>query len=214
MSSASAMSRPFEQGVSGASALSACRLSRFAGSLVEISGSGASGTLSTAMALVAEAQRREGEVGLTAWVASTRSLFFPPDAVRTGVCLDRLILLRLSAPAAQIGAATRLMQSGAFGLVVVDLAGAPRSAPALAGVSRLAGLTRRHRSALVVLTEKTAAAPSFDPRVMQRIDASRRGNRIVVTVVKDKGAAGALRRRPLPPGSRFGREYREPAGMC
>ena len=37
-------------------------------------------------------------------------------------CAGRLVLLRLETPGAQIRAATRIVHSGAFGLVVVDLA--------------------------------------------------------------------------------------------
>ena len=207
----------------------AFHLARLAGNLVEISGVNASGALSTALALVAEAQHRQERSRLTAWVAATRSLFFPPDAVRSGVSLEQLIVLRVEHPAAQVRAATRIARSGAFGLVVVDLAGSvrpgfsgPPSAPgsSIPPLSRLAGLARRYRSALVLLTEKTPATPSLDPRVVQRFDASRRGNRIVITVLKDKGCPGARRgpgrlpERRLPPGFRFERQYREPAGMC
>ena len=232
---------PFRRPDSGAPpARTALRISRLSGNLVEISGAGASGVLSTAMALVSEAQFRESQFresrfrehqpGLAAWVATTRSLFFPPDAVRAGVLLERLVLLRLENPAAQIRAAARILQSGAFGLVVVDLAGsvqpdfsgqsfspgrgrraASREFPPL---SRLAGLARRHESTLVLLTEKTAAAPSLDPRVTQRFDASRLGSRLVITTIKDKGSPGRLRGKRLPPGFRFERKCREPAGMC
>ena len=213
-------------------------LFRLAGSLVEISGTAASGVLSSALTLVAEAQRDEARHGLVAWVATTRSLFFPPDAVDSGVALDRLILLRLENPAAQVRATTRIARTGAFGLVVVDLADALQPAitgpgpalPALrkssraasrSGVpplSRLAGLAHRHRSAMVLLTEKPPGAPSIDPRVRMRYDASRKGSGISITIIKDKGGGAphppGLRPAPLPPGFRFERDCREPAGMC
>ncbi len=208
-------------------------LARLQGSLVEISGAGASGVLSSAISLVVEAQQGSGRYGLTAWIGTTRSLFFPPDAVEAGVELERLILLRLNRPSEQIAAATRLARSGAFGLVILDLVdsvsgipgreagfrplstsrklalGRPRTPP----LSRLSGLARKHSSALVLLTGKPARAPSLDPRVVQRYDASRRGNEVVITVVKDKArSAGGFP--ALPPGSRFERRCREPAGLC
>ena len=221
-------------------------LSRLRGCLVEISGSAASGALSCALMLVAEAQRGEevdggkvphggeadgGKINSpVAWVASTRSLFFPPDAVRSGVAPDRLVLLRLGSPAAQVRAANQLAQSGAFGLVVVDLVDSvplpitggslvskiPAGVPPL---SRLAGFARKHRSGIVLLTEKPPTAPSLDPRVVQRFDASRRGGGIAITVIKDKGGGapfGSADRQEarLFPGFRFERECREPAGMC
>ena len=251
-------------------------LARLAGNLVEISGTGDSGVLSSALALVAEAQHHQlrheklryrrhsapnpkpdsarGPVqtpALIAWVATTRSLFFPPDAVESGIALEQLVLLRLETPGAQIRAATRVLHSGAFGLVVVDLAdslpperpapqsvresrphsaaasgrtpmsrlGTPRGLPHL---SRLAGLAHKYRAAVVLLTDKPSSAPSLDPRVGKRFDASRRGSDIVITVLKDKGngfpsspGLPPLRGRDrLLPGVRFERKCREPAGMC
>ena len=258
---------------------SVLRMSRLAGSLVEISGSGDSGVLSSAFELVAEAQHnqlRRQQPSLIAWIATTQSLFFPPDALETGVALERLVLLRLGTQAAQLRAATRIVHSGAFGLVVVDLvdslpldstsvrpAGNQRlrraRPPGLPPLSQLAGLAQKYRTAVVLLTEKPPAAPSLDPRVGKRFDASRHrhgpeNSTVVITVLKDKAgggfsAPGALptlsgRRFPgrgssqenstrksstpknftgtssgaaprsLPPGFRFERECREPAGMC
>ena len=260
-------------------------LARLAGSLVEISGTADSGVLSSALALVAEAQHHQLRLGtptsgrhaaegretraatdpdgagpapdpaLIAWIATTRSLFFPPDAVESGIALDRLVLLRLETPGAQIRAATRVVHSGAFGLVVVDLADSlppersgpqsvrqsvresgpdsaaasgrtprsrPGTPPGLPHLSRLAGLAHKYRTAVVLLTDKPPAAPSLDPRVGKRFDASRRGNDIVITVLKDKGngvpsspGLPPLRGRDrLLPGVRFERKCREPAGMC
>lgn len=257
-------------------------LARLAGNLVEISGTADSGVLSSALALVAEAQHHQLRLeklryrrhsapnptpgpgahpdstpnsaenpALIAWIATTRSLFFPPDAVESGIALEQLVLLRLETPGAQIRAATRVVHSGAFGLVVVDLAdslppessgtpsvresgpnsaaasgrtprsrsGTPRGLPHL---SRLAGLAHKYRAAVVLLTDKPPAAPSLDPRVGKRFDASRRGNDIVITVLKDKGngissspGLPPLRGRDrLVPGVRFERKCREPAGMC
>ena len=252
-------------------------LARLAGSLVEISGTADSGVLSSALALVAEAQHHQlrherlryrrhsapnlkpapgahpdsaPNPALIAWIATTRSLFFPPDAVESGIALDRLVLLRLETPGAQIRAATRVVHSGAFGLVVVDLAdslppesfgpqsvrqsrpnpaaasgrtpmprpGTPRGLPHL---SQLAGLAHKYRTAVVLLTDKPPAAPSLDPRVGKRFDASRRGDGIVITVLKDKGNGISSPELPplrgrdrLLPGVRFERKCREPAGMC
>jgi hypothetical protein len=253
---------------------------------VEISGTSDSGVLSAALALVAEAQHHQvrqektrriptpnpkpGPVphpdpALVAWIATTRSLFFPPDAVESGIALDRLVLLRLETPVAQIRTATRIVHSGAFGLVVVDLADSlppessgrqpvPKSVqksrpvsargihparrhpgskiqglmthsgtpPELPPLSRLAGLAHKYRTAVILLTDKPPNAPSLDPRVGKRFDASRRENGIVMTVLKDKrnGIASSpgllpLRGRDrLLPGVRFERKCREPAGMC
>ena len=242
-------------------------LARLAGSLVEISGTADSGVLSSALALVAEAQhyqlryelhrrhpdprpRSHPDPALVAWIATTRSLFFPPDAVESGIALEQLVLLRLETPAAQVRAATRIVHSGAFGLVVVDLADSlppgspdhpsarqsvqksgpgvrslmshPGAFPELPPLSRLAGLAHKYRTAVVLLTEKPPAAPSLDPRVGKRFDASRMENDIVITVLKDKGNGFSSSPELAPlrgrdrflPGVRFERKCREPAGMC
>lgn len=276
-------------------------LAQLAGSLVEISGTADSGVLSSALALVAEAQHHQlrqelhrhrpnpnsnpnwkpgptphpapaPNPELIAWIATTRSLFFPPDAVESGIALDRLVLLRLETPVAQLRAATQVVHSGAFGLVVVDLADSladslppessghppvrqpvrksaptpgrlsgpgarglmprPGALPELPPLSRLAGLAHKYRTAVVLLTDKPPAAPSLDPRVGKRFDASRLENDIVITVLKDKrnGFSPSPGSAPLPgvpggrdrfpsgvrfdPGARFQRKCREPAGMC
>lgn len=198
------------------------------GRLTEISGSGASGVLSCALGLVAEAQRNETRYGPPAWVGSTGSLFFPPDAVRAGVSPERLVLLRLPSPAARFHAATSLVRSGAFGLVVVDLADPGRAPAGLTGegspfrsgggippLARLAGLARKKRSAVVTLTEKPPTAPSLDPRVLGRYDASHAEDGLLLTVVKDKRRGDdPLSHPPLPPGFRFSEECDVPSGMC
>ena len=251
------------------------QLARLAGSLVEISGTADSGVLSSALTLVAEAQHNQARrhkhrssqnrrarslktssssnQALVAWIATTRSLFFPPDAMESGISLDRLILLRLETPGAQIRAATRIVHSGAFELVIVDLADSvpaldwnsgsgwnagpdsvaasrysrslrsqpsrPNTSPGVPPLSRLAGLAHKYRAAVVLLTDKPPAAPSLDPRVGKRFDASRGENGIVITVLKDKGGGGICPpeepgRNRLTPGFRFERECCEPAGMC
>lgn len=213
------------------------------GRLTEISGSGASGVLSCALGLIAEAQGDEARYGPPAWVGSAGSLFFPPDAVRAGVSPERLVLLRLPSPATRFHAATTLVRSGAFGLVVVDLAdsgrapidltpsdldgigfpgtdraggrGALRNGNGIPPLARLAGLARRHRSAVVALTEKPATAPSLDPRVLGRYDANHAGDGLRLTVVKDKRRGDdPLSHPPFPPGFRFSEECDVPSGMC
>lgn len=204
------------------------------GRLTEISGAGSTGVLSCAFGLVAEAQRDEARYGLAAWVGTTGSSFFPPDAVRAGASPERLVLLRLASASEQVRAAAALARSGAFGLVVLDLAesasapffpslrsssrppGARRgsSAPSVPPLTRLAGLARRYRSAVVALTEKPPSAASLDPWVLGRYDAGRGEDGITITVVKDKRAGeGPLSRSPFPPGFRFSEECDVPAGM-
>ncbi len=176
------------------------------GRLVEISGGAASGVLSAALQLVAEAQREERRYGFVAWVASPRSLFFPPDAERSGARPERLALVRVEGRDAQIRAAAHLAHRGAFGLVVVDLADAAplpiNAAPAVASfrsgrperpadpivpLSRLAALTNKHGNTVILLTARGRGAPSLDPRIARRYDASRRGGDLRVTALRNHG---------------------------
>ena len=94
-----------------------------AGRLVEISGVGATASLTLAFGLVLQAQRQNEPV---AWITLDGSLFYPPDAAEGGVDLDALTIVRvpdLPASAGQAGAravaraADQLIRSGAFGLV-------------------------------------------------------------------------------------------------
>ena len=127
--------------------------------------------LTLALALVRDAQRR-GETA--AWVGTDRDLFFPPDAARAGIDLAALPVVRAPKPADVPRAAERLVRSGAFGMVVLDLTTAGnrvRVPPAL--LNRLAALAREHEAAIVCLTEKSADAASLGPLVSLRAAARR-----------------------------------------
>jgi hypothetical protein len=89
---------------------------------VELSGGHAAPLLSLAFVLVADAQRAGEPV---AWIQGTDSTFFPPDVARNGVDLNTLTVVRLDSIPARVRAAVRLLRSGAFGLVGMDLSPAP-----------------------------------------------------------------------------------------
>jgi recombination protein RecA len=156
-------------------------LPELAGRLTELSGQGASAALTFAVKLVLDAQLRGEPV---AWVTSTASVFYPPDAADSGIDLSTLIVVRVPSERARLRetmavAADRLLRSGGFGLVVLDLAQVeqhghgqqPELAQALQ--SRLLGLAQRHQSALLCLTDKSAAAPSLGSLVSLRLQAAR-----------------------------------------
>jgi len=131
----------------------------------------ATAVLTLALALVRDAQRC-GET--TAWVGVDADLFFPPDAARTGVDLAALPIVRAPRSADVPRAAERLVRSGAFGLVILDLGSAGsrvRIPPAL--LNRLAALAREHEAAVVCLTEKSDDAASLGPLISLRAAARR-----------------------------------------
>ncbi|MFN2376797.1 MAG: recombinase A [Candidatus Binatia bacterium] len=159
-----------------------------AGRLVEITAPRREGSaaLSAAASLLVQAQLLGDPV---AWVSARRSTFYPPDFEAGGIDLAALVVVRAADASFAARAADKLLRSGAFGLVVVDLDAHASVPPALA--SRLLGLARQHGAVVVFLTEKALEAPSIAPIVSLRVATSCR--RVgtgrfgcVVEAVKDK----------------------------
>jgi recombination protein RecA len=143
-------------------------IAEITGRLVEISGSGATAALAVAFGLVLEAQRQGEPV---AWVTPEESSFYPSDAAEGGVDLHALVVIRVPEARAVARAAERLVRSGAFGLVVLDVGAAEIPTPLQA---RLAGLAQKHHSALVCLTGKEREAPSLGSLISLRVHARRK----------------------------------------
>jgi recombination protein RecA len=168
--------------------------------LSEFSGVGAGAQLSLAFSLVREAQQRGEPV---AWVTLVGGAFYPPDVAAGGVKLDALPVIFAPDPVAAARAADRLVRSGGFSAVVLDLvpAGVPAGAPTPPGgkraagsagwsahhpakpaprevplpmLSRLVGLAQKHDVALVFLTEKGAESPSLGGLISLRCSTVRR----------------------------------------
>jgi len=108
----------------------------------------------------------------TAWISARASTFFPPDMDAGGIDLAALVVVRTADASTAARAADKLLRSGAFGLIVLDL-GAHAALPA-ALLGRLLGLAQKHQAAVVFLTEKAADAPSLAPLISLRAAASRR----------------------------------------
>ena len=179
-------------------------LSEVAGRLVEISGAGASAALTLAFGLVLEAQQRGEPVG---WVASTASFFYPPDVAENGIDLATLVVVRLPGVESIPRAGEKLLRSGGFGLVVLDLGAADIPVPL---ETPLTGLAHRHHTALVCLTEKERRTFSLGSLVSLRAHAEKKRaaeNRFAcaLRVLKDK------RRGPTWSHEEF---YSGPAGLC
>jgi recombination protein RecA len=160
-------------------------LTEIAGRLVEISGSGAMAGLTLAFGLVLEGQQ-QGE--LVGWVTPTESSFYPPDTAQEGVDLDALVVVRIPDAKAIPRAGEKLLRSGAFALVVLDIGNADIPMPLQA---RLAALSLQHHTALICLTEKESREPSLGSLISLRVYAERRKapeNRFAceIKVFKDK----------------------------
>ena len=192
-------------------------LPQITGRFVELSGTGATATLTAAFGLVLEAQCRQEPV---AWITLSASTFFPPDAAEGGIDLESLAIIRVRDAATASRAANQLVRSGGFGLVVIDLG--PKPAPGglfektgkseYASIpmplqTRLVGLAQKHDTAVMVLTEKPAQTGSLGSLVSLRAAARRSstGSGIELEVLKDKRRG---------PGQVHQETCRGPAGMC
>src|SRR5262249_21985348 len=123
-------------------------LPQVAGRFAEISGSKSTAALTLACGLVLDAQKRGEPVG---WATSTESSFYPPDAAQFGIDLSALVVVRVPKPDAIARAGEKLVRSGGFGLVGLDLGLADIPKPLQ---SRLAGVAHHPHSRLVCVTEK------------------------------------------------------------
>jgi len=178
-----------------------CR-DQLSGRLVELSAVGAVATLTAAVGLVLDAQEQGDPV---AWIALPPSTFYPPDLADSGVDLDALVVVRAPDVVAAVRAAERLLRSGAFGLVVLDLGAG--DVP-MAHQGRLVTLAQQHDAAVVCLTEKATDAASLGSLVSLRAEALRQradgGYACSVRAVKDKRRG---------PGWTHREVLRAPAGM-
>jgi hypothetical protein len=77
---------------------------------------------------------------------SVESFFYPPDAARGGTDLSALVVVRLVKAESISRAGEKLLRSGGFGVVVLDLGAADIPMPLQ---TRLTGLAHRHHAALV-----------------------------------------------------------------
>lgn len=165
-------------------------LAALRGRFVELSARGATATLTAAIGLVVEAQRDNEPV---AWIMHGASgTFYPPDVADSGVDLAALVVVRVPEVAMAPRAAERLLRSGAFGLVVLDLAGVQIDIP-IAHQGRLVTLAQAHDTAVVCITEKTEDTSSIGSLISLRAEAlrsgivgSREGFDLTVRVLKDK----------------------------
>ena len=139
-----------------------------AGRLVEISGSGATAALTLTFGLIREAQERGEPVG---WATSMESIFYPPDVAKLGIDLRALVVVRVPKLENIARAGEKLLRSGAFGVVVLDLGAADIPMPLQ---TRLAGLTHHHHAALVCLTEKENKAFSLSSLISLRLHAEKK----------------------------------------
>lgn len=169
----------------GAEAPERWSLAAIRGRLIELSARGASATLTAAVELVGEAQ---GQGEPVAWLTLTSGSFYPPDVADSGIDLAALVVIRAPDATAIARAAERLLRSGAFGLVVLDLGDKAELSMQIQG--RLVTLAQTHDAAVVCLTEKSGDTSSLGSLISLRAEALRARDRSEFTVtlraLKDK----------------------------
>jgi recombination protein RecA len=143
-------------------------LPQVTGRFTEISGGKATATLTLTFGLVLDAQERGEPVG---WATSTESSFYPPDVAQLGIDLAALVVVRVPKADAIVRVGEKLLRSGGFGLVVLDLGLADMPTPLQ---SRLTGIAHHHHSALICLTEKDSKTLSLGSLVSLRVHAERK----------------------------------------
>ena len=123
-----------------------------AGRLIEVVGTEDTAVLTLAAQFILDAQRA-GEQ--TAWIVPPDTSFFAPDLAESGIDLDALVVVRARDAAGGARAADKLLRSGSFGAVIVDIGPKARIPTPL--LARLASLAQRHHAALAFLTQHTGA---------------------------------------------------------
>jgi recombination protein RecA len=123
-------------------------LDSLAGHLCELLNPGRAPALTLTALLVLQAQERGQPV---AWIATAPSCFFAPDMAAWGIDLEALPVIQVDGARQAARAADHLLRSGSFGLLVIDLL-EDNDLP-IAAQTRLLGLARKHRSALLCLTQ-------------------------------------------------------------
>ncbi len=134
------------------------------GRWIEISGIA---RLTWAVALLAACQQ-QGEPA--AWLCADGALPAVEDLAAWGIDTAALPVIILPDAVAAGRAADMLLQSAAFGLVVVDLPDGARWSTAR--TTRLAGLARRHDAILLTLRHGKATASGGDAQVDARLHAA------------------------------------------
>lgn len=179
-------------------------LKSFVGKLSELSCVRGAASLTLALHLVHQAQLAGEPV---AWIGSGETMFFGPDAQDMGIDLGALPVIWAKDVPQGARHADKLLRSGAFGLVILDMS-RPGFVPAPL-LGRLVKLAEKHRAGIVFLTRKKDEDPSIGSLISWRGTASwervGRGQFAVdVEVLKDKRHG---------PGHRHREVYRGPLGM-
>lgn len=143
------------------------------GTLLELSGDGASARTTTAVHLAREAQQRGEPV---VWIERDDEGVYEADLAAAGLDLGALVFARVDAregAATLFRAAEVALRSGSFGMAYVDLGRGEPAGPPGKWQGRLLGLVREHQATVVIASRRSADAASLGPLVSLRVVAER-----------------------------------------
>lgn len=146
----------------------AWQLPELSGRLVEISAQAKSAVLSFCAGLILQVQEQGGHC---IWLSRNDSSFYPPDFAARGIDLSALPVVRSKTLIENLRAMERLLRSGAFSLILLDHQGHQKFP--LHAQGRLAGLAKRHHSAVVCIGDRASDQGSMGSMVSLHVEASR-----------------------------------------
>ena len=191
------------------SAPSSFDLAGLAGMVTEFSGWNQSACISLATPLIRECQAADK---LCAWIVPEgtegASLFFPPDFRDAGIDCAELPIIWSEDAMDSFGIAEKLLRSGGFGMLVLDLSRNSR----LRGQSlgRIHAVAQRSGSLVLCFTRKPRGRASLDPLVFFHLHVA----------VEKKGAdtwevfAHVLKDKRAVTGRSLRWVYEAPLGLC
>lgn len=138
------------------------------GRLIELAIDGNGSALTAAMDIALQAQLGAEPV---AWISATNTLFYSVDAELFGLDLSALAVVRARSVLSSLRSAERLMRSGAFGVVVLDLGPMPQVPPAALG--KLVKLAQLHDAVVICLTVTKHGRTSLGSMVSLRVISKR-----------------------------------------
>jgi len=162
------------------------------GILTELVGGSRSANVSAASRLILATQIAGEQV---AWVATHRAVFFPPDMAAAGIDLASLPVIWAEEPmqtgrrfaGRAVRASEQLLRSGAFGLVVIDLA--PDLQINEAGQGKLLRLAETYNAQVLIIRQKRTDGVYSGSLVTVRMESSRKrvdSGRFVCTLTNTK----------------------------
>ncbi len=182
----------------------AWQFSELAGRLVEISADGKSAVLSFCAGLILKVQEQGGHC---IWLSRSDSSFYPPDFAARGIDLLALPVVRCKTLIESLRAMERLLRSGAFSLILLDHHGQEKFP--LHAQGRLAGLAKRHHTAVVSICERASDQGSMGSMVSLHVEALRHYE----GQGKFRGTLRALKDKRRGPHWKISEEWHAPPGL-